>query len=381
MKLAKVMTLVLGAGLLMGNQQCQQTPTETKARELKKTIGVSLISSRPIEIPGNGSFDFQFVLNQQIYPVLQEDSHFVFNYEPIFNQETFPQVQNKLDLTKMNLSEGDYQFLEKNLQYNPPKIVFSDEVSCFVNQPQLVFYGSVNSFEMVSKIGLNLGFVNNVSSTSNGIPHLGFDTETFQLDLNMYANEALVEKLNIASVNVTSKQTKTQVSFFVPFQSLLFEPSFFFQTPLSKVSYSALKKAVQGIYDQITAKEKADEFGGWNSRVLFDHEHEITILAGKSHNVKIGDRFDIYNQKTYWKDDNGAVPVPCVSKLSGVMNGPVVATIEIIDVSEGMSIGKVIYETKEPRKMGALVKINKLVADTTTTADPNKGGSSNTKSF
>ena len=362
MKVLKAMTLVLTAGLLMGNQKCQeeQVVDQVPARELKKIVEVGLITSRPIEIPGGGNFDFQYVLNQQIYPVLQKSEKFWFRYEPVFKDNLLPNNSNSVQLANMNLTKMDYNYLQTTLATRPTEPVISDDVSCFVNHPQLSISGAVNSFEMVNKIGLNIGFTSLGSSTSGGIPHLGFDTETFQLDMILRATPPLTQT-SLASVNITSKQTKTRVDFFIPFQSLLFEPSFFFQTPLAKVSYNALDTAVKAIHEQLKKEELKNESNKWHTRVLFDHEEAITILAGSNHNLKVGDTFDIYNEKAYWMSTNGEIAVPCESKLQGTIPGPVVATIQIDYVGEDLSRGKVIYETGVPRKMGALVKINKLV--------------------
>lgn len=379
MKVLKALTLVLSAGLLMANKECQQAPVDqTPARELKKIVDIGLIASRPIEIPGSGNFDFQFVVNQQIYPVLQNSEKFWFRYDPVFKGNQVP-ATNSIQLSSMNLSKNDYQFLSKNLS-KIQEPTFSNDTSCLVNTAPMKIVGSVNSFELTSKFGLGIGFLNGGSISSTNIPKIGFDTESFQLDLSLGAIDTIANS-SLAFVNVSAKQTKTAISFTLPFQSLLFEPSFYFQTPLAKVTYNALDKAVSGIYSQLKAAESNNKTAEWSTRVLVDHEQGVLILAGKNHGLKVGDTFDIYSEKTYWQGANGEVGIPCESKLVASIPDSYLATIEIandINISDNYALGRIVKETGMPRPMGSLVKINKLVEPVK--VNTSSGSNSNTNS-
>lgn len=382
MKVLKTMTLVLSAGLLMANKECQQTPVEqpTPARELKKIVDVGLISSRPIEIPGAGNFDFQFVVNQQIYPVLQDSEKFWFRYDPVFKGNQTP-TSNNIQLSSMNLSKNDYQFLSKNLS-KVQEPTYSNDTSCLVNMAPMKLVGSVNSFELTSKFGLGIGFLNGGSTSSTNIPKIGFDTESFQLDLSLGTIDTIANA-SLAFVNVTAKQTKTAVSFTLPIQNFLFEPSFYFQTPLAKVTYNALSKGVSGIYDQLKKAEANNHAAEWSTRVLVDHEQGILILAGKNHGLKVGDTFDIYSEKTYWQGENGEPGVPCESKLVASIPDTYLATIEIandINISDNYALGRVVKETGMPRPMGSLVKINKLAEPVKPAVSSTDSNSSSTTS-
>jgi hypothetical protein len=169
----------------------------------------------------------------------------------------------------------------------------------------------------------------------------------------------------------------------LPIQNFLFEPSFYFQTPLAKVTYNALSKGVSGIYDQLKKAEANNHAAEWSTRVLVDHEQGILILAGKNHGLKVGDTFDIYSEKTYWQGENGEPGVPCESKLVASIPDSYLATIEIandINISDNYALGRVIKETGMPRPMGSLVKINKLVEPIkATTANSTASNSSNKK--
>ena len=134
--------------------------------------------------------------------------------------------------------------------------------------------------------------------------------------------------------------------------------------------------SIKQIQEQLDAKQE------WYTRVLYADEHVATILAGSNHNVQKGDVFNIYNEKTFWISENGEIPVPCESKLQSTLDGEPIASIEIFDVSPEAAAGKVVFESGIQIKMGAKVKIRKLVepvATTTASSNSSSAASSSVK--
>lgn len=362
MRIAKTLILVATGLLLMGNESCEKNGNvdAPKPRKLKKIVDVGLVQSRLIDMPGGQKFDFQYVINQQIYPVLQASEGFAFRYKPPFN-ESPSQLGSNIRFADMNLGTNDVQLLERTFGRNAvPNVVMSDEIACLVNLPQYRLWGTINSFELMNKIGLGLGFTTAGAYSPNGIPSINFGVETYQLDMNMVASNPVTSEV-YGAANVTSKQTRTQLEFTLPLANLLLDPSFYFQTPLARVSYKALETSIKQIQDQLDAKQE------WYTRVLYADEHVATILAGSNHNVQKGDVFNIYNEKTFWISENGEIPVPCESRLQSTLDGEPIASIEVFDVSTDASAGKVVFESGIPIKMGAKVKIRKLVEPVATT--------------
>jgi hypothetical protein len=150
-------------------------------------------------------------------------------------------------------------------------------------------------------------------------------------------------------VDITSKQTQTSVNFNLIFGNLSIGPSFFFQTPLAKVTEKALTKGVTGLKDQLQSYP-------WQSRVLVDHENLVTIIGGINVGLEVGDQVAVYNKIYYWERE------PCASKLlyEGGLSPEPVAILEIQEVADEISLGKPISETGEPRYPGALVQLHKL---------------------
>ncbi len=359
MKIFKTLILMTFGFLLMGNKGCEDQPAveAPKARVLKKIVDVGLITSAMIDMPGGQKFDFQYVANQQIYPVLQASEGFFFRYKPPFAQSP-SMLGSNIRFSDVNLTTNDVAMLERNFSTNViPQPTISEEVSCLVNLPQYRINGSVNAFELKSKMGLGLsiGFANGASLTSNGLPGVNFGVDTYQLDMTMHAVHPITAAVS-ASSHVTAKQTATKLEFNLPIASLLLNPSFYFQTPLATVSYNALSSSVKQIKAQLDAiKDKP-----WFTRVLVASEGRIVILAGSLHNVEVGDTFDIYNEKVYWLSNNGSPAVPCESTYNGSNDGDKVATIEIKEMTEETAVGVVLWQSGAPIKMGSKVKVNKL---------------------
>lgn len=333
---------VLGiAALSMGNQSCEQA---AKIRTLKKIVEVGQISSQPLVLPDGNRFDFQFVANQQIYSVLYKSQDFAFRFQPPI--QGLGTTVSGAESVRLNLPEADQVQLQKWAANTNP-VHYSKEAQCMMNLPQTRLGGAINSFELNGGGGISLGFNAN-GSNNTGLTGLGFNVKVMRLDLSMRALSPMTSSV-MGAVNVDAKQTQTSLNFNLLFGSLSIGPNFYFQTPLAKVTESALSKAVSGLSTQLQTYP-------WQSRVLMDHENFVTIIGGINVGLQIGDQVAIYNKTYYWEGE------PCASKLlyeGGVEPIPV-AILEIQEVAEEISLGKPISETGEPRYPGALVQIHQL---------------------
>jgi hypothetical protein len=345
--LVQLCSLVLIAGLSMGNQSCEQAQLQN--RQLKKIIEVGHIQSQTLVLPDGSRFDFQFVVNQQIYSVLYANKEFAFRYQtPIQGLGT---SLGGIESTRINLTENDQGVLRKlglGSLAESGGVRFSKEAQCMMNMPQAKIAGSVNSFELIGGGGLTLGFNSAGPVSSPGLSSLGFQVKVSQLAMSMRALSPMTSNV-MGALDITSKQTQTAVNFNLLFGQLSLGPSFFFQTPLAKVTAKALTKGVAGLKTQLEAYP-------WQSRVLMDHENLITIIGGINVGLQIGDQVAIYNKVYYWDGE------PCASKLlyEGGLSPTPVAIIEIQEVADEISLGRPISETGEPRYPGALVQIHKL---------------------
>ncbi len=345
----KAGVLLSTAGLMMGNQSCQQTPVAQ--RELKRIVEMGKITSPSITLPQGGSFDFQYVANQQVYSVLQNSEHFALRYAPPV--VVVPTANSALVESKtLNVSAND-KVMMKAFAANAgvtEKPQYSTTAECLINLPNARIAGSVNAFEMIGGAGVQIGFNAAGPIDISGLTGLGFSIEWAQLALSMMATHPLTNGL-LAAANITSMQTKTKVNFTLDIGAFQVGPSAYYQTPLAKVTEKALISGVGALYDGLKAKEE------WYSRVLMDHDTHLVILGGANVNAKVGDQFNIYNELYYWEGD------PCNSRYYGGGAATPVATIELDWVGDEVSRGKVIAQTDENPVLGAKVKILKLAPD------------------
>lgn len=347
-KLSKVSILVLGAGLMMGNEKCQQQPV--KERALKKIVEMGTIKSSPIIFPGGTSFDFQFVANQQIYGVLTESEHFTLRYAPPI---AIPPSQASVgDTNFFNLSKADGQMMKAFAQEagkDNYAVEYSKTAWCMVNLPQARIEGSVNSFEMIGGGGITIGFTP-AGQVSNGLTSAGLNLEWAQLDLSMMALRPLTSKVMAAS-NVTTKQTKTKVSFGLNFGAFSIGPSAYYQTPLAQVSKNGLKLGVSDLDTKLKSEE-------WYTRVMANHDTHLVVVGGTDVGLEAGDQLLVYNEDYYWDGE------PCNSRYlgGGAAAGSAVAKIEIDWVGDEISRGKVIEQNDYNAVIGAKVKLFKFHA-------------------
>lgn len=357
-KVFKAGILVAGAAMTMGNQKCEQQQAQAPERVLKKIVEMGAVRSSPLTFP-NGSFDFQFVANQQIYGVLMDGKEFTLRYAPPIAVP--PEEVRSGDDGFFNLTKADGQMMKAFAQaagkdnYN---VQYAKTAWCMVNLPQAKISGSVNSFELIGGGGLTVGFTPNGAYPTNGLASAGLNVEWAQLDLSLMALRPLTSKV-IAAANVTSKQTKTKVNFGLNFGAFTLGPSAYYQTPLAQVTKNALVKAVGDLSTALKTEE-------WYTRVMANHDTHLVVVGGSDVGLEVGDQLLIYNEDYYWEGE------PCNSKYlgGGAAAGSAVAKIEVDWVGDEISRGRIIEQNDNNAVVGAKVKLFKMHAEDYQAQDP-----------
>ncbi|KYG68202.1 hypothetical protein AZI87_02800 [Bdellovibrio bacteriovorus] len=358
-KIFKATILVAGAAMTMGNQKCEQQPVATPPRALKKIVELGSIRSSSVMFPGGTAFDFQFVANQQIYSVLLDSKEFTLKYNPPI---AVPPSQARTgDVGFFNLTKTDGQMMKAFAEAagkDNYSVQYAKTAWCMVNIPQAKISGSVNSFELIGGGGITLGFNPSGAYPTNGLASAGINLEWAQLDLSMVATRPLTSKV-MAAANVTSKQTKTKVSFGLNFGAFTLGPSAYYQTPLANVTKNALNLGVTSLNNQLKSEE-------WYTRVMANHDTHLIIVGGADVKLEAGDQLLVYNEDYYWDGE------PCNSRYlgGGAQASSAVAKIEIDWVGDEISRGRVIEQNDENAVIGAKVKLFKFHAADYKPADP-----------
>lgn len=340
-RIGKMFVLVGVGALLLGNQKCEQKPEA--ARKLKKIVEMGVVRSSPVILNGGSSFDFEYVANQQLYGVIAESGDFAIRTAPtILANPNEPSLENPI-----NLTPGDMKLVEKSMaeaNQSDFRAQFSRTAWCMVNLPQAKLGGSINSFELKSRGGLTIGFSDGTAIETGYGAEGSFDVESAQLDMSMYALPPL-GRSRLADVNVTSKQTKTQVNFRLDLGQFVLGPRYYYQTPLATVTKRALELGVR----QLSESMQKDN---WYTRVFMDHDTHVTIVGGRDVNLEVGDRLRIYNEEYAWSGE------PCDSEYLGSVGlgeDSFYATVEVVSVGDELSRVKVVQFAPNSMQKRALV--------------------------
>lgn len=346
----KVTALLAGAVLTMGNQKCEADLSEqTSRRSLKKIVDLRVLEARSLELPNGQNFDFGYVVNRQIYDVLFKSGDFAFKYKPLVSKLEAESGLAGSGL-QFNLPDSDLALLMEgasasgiqNFGYHHGKTAW-----CMVNWPQAKIGGSVNSFEVLGRGGLRIGYRGRESIASPGLG-ASLTVQRAQLDLSMNATVFPTDDL-LATANVNSKQTSTALNFELIFGDWIVNPSLFFETPLARVTEVALTRAVKELQSQLVKKD-------WYTRVIANFDTHLDIVGGENVGLQVGDELVVYNEDYIWEGGE-----PCVGRFFGGTTPAIpVAKIIIEAVGEVISRGRVIEQTDENAEIGAKVKLHKF---------------------
>ena len=325
---------------------------KVEPRVLKRLVEMGQVTSSPFNLPAGGKFDFQFVMNAQMYDVIQNHTGFAINYvQPVAAPIASP------------LSVGDQKLMKvwsKSVS-QAPQGGYSLDSSCLMYMPMAKLSGTVRSFEAKSGIGLSIGFspagpLDPGSGSGGG--SLSLDIKTAQLDLGVVAVSPMATVSTstiLASAEATAKQTQTNIGLSINFGNFRIGPQFFFQSPLAQVTRKALTNALTDLNAKM-------QFMPWFTRVIYNHDTHLVVTGGNNVGLKEGDQLAIFNEEHYWQGE------PCNSLYIGgfKQNGKTpTAIIELESVGQDISRGRVIQQDSMYNvRLGAKAEILKLVPNT-----------------
>jgi hypothetical protein len=227
---------------------------------------------------------------------------------------------------------------------------------CEINLPQAQIDGNVNAFELTGGGGIQVGYNN--STIFNGFgAQANVHIDVFQMDVSLSGTDPL-SGAYIASTEVGSNQTKTNINASVDFSQITVGGGYENIKPIAKVSRQALTVGLKNLKSQL------DKLS-WIGRIIkrTDDNH-LVLNHGALSGIEQGDTFVIYNVEHEWQDNN----LPCNSTYYGSRRVPSTpAAIAYVQNSGDIDVTDTfltIYgDEKVAVKLGAEVVIQKLNTD------------------
>ena len=326
----------------MGNEGCEeQEPLNTAPEDqriLRKLIEVGKLQAQPMNLPGGGTFDFEFVANAQFFELLTRSDYFVVPYRrTVANGSTTFSVEDENLMTDWQ-TFGEARAMDS-----------STDASCLVELPQLTIGGEVRSFEMKSGGGLSIGFGPFGSYETNNIfPSANVKVQNAELEVGVKAIDTLEEVL-LAGSTGEATQSRVDLGLNINFGNFSLGPSYYFQSPLADVTRNALTKSLNDVIEKLAEEP-------WYTRVIEDRDSHLVIGGGNRAGLQRGDILEVYNETHYWSG------TPCLSDYRGSISAEQpVAVVKVSQVGPGVALAQVLEQGQMNPAIGAKVVVRKLV--------------------
>ncbi len=399
-RFARGVILIGLAGLTMANKECEK---KAEPRMLKKNIKVVQVEASTFL--DSSQFNFSEQSRERLSAALFSSSYFYErNYYPKVD-EYRPEMQIESAATSSLLSglsaagsssrpqsrsanSSKLQKLEvapvqtlsdwfPNLKTNSTRlggvngsgssrkselnVPFNSEASCLIERPQHYVFAKALSLEAHSGGSLVFGFDQSVAQ----LPlQASFSLDRMKFDLGMNIFDSWTqEKVQSQIASVKKKDMSLKVGLDLGLFHI--GPQIYRKTGLAEVVDEAVKKVV----DQVGEAMKIMSSQQWKSRVVISSDNYVGILGGEELGIKIGDQFKIENENHTWLGE------PCGP--SSVLVGSIAVTqtpwiVEVDRIGTGLVRAKVLNENDfESIKVGALVRIHKLLPEVNTNAASN----------
>jgi hypothetical protein len=351
------LALVLVAPLIMGNESCEQQPDASSGRRLRRQIELEKIQAQKISFPGAENFDFEYVVNAQIFDAISETDKFVVAYAAA--DPAAPSTLTQRDL--MALAEpGSIRPFDAGVDpFGDP----NDPNLCVARAPLLMITGEVRSFEVVAGGGLWFGFTSAGKGNGPTGGTTSIDVQHAKMEVGMKAYNPLTRTVYGTGMALPG-HTKVDINASIDFGTFSLGPKFYFQSRLAGVTMKGLKAALAALAADLDGKASKDQRPLWETRLIKDYDTHVTIRAGRRHGLQVGDEFVVYNLDHYWEDDTQ----PCRSRYLGSVRNTD-QPIALLRVSGDRDLGDeftrlevVMQDDNGTRRLpGAQVVIHKLV--------------------
>lgn len=336
------------AAMMMGNEGCEQT----EGRSLRRRVNMGKIAAPTIILPsGQGSFDFEYVANAQMYDVLRKSQS--FSTSTIDPLKTYsPDGLSDSEAAQFNqcIDPEETELIANGLA---SKSIISERAACLIDLPQGVVSGNILDFRLKQAGGLSLSL-----SQIAFLPGLSFDFKSYELAMTLKVMDPLITNHNIAATSQQTYGNEFNVAAQLSFSGFSLGPKYYYNSPLRQVVEEGMIASLKDL------KQQWDAAHPWYAMVMRNCDKSIYINAGNATDagLMVGDVVKVHNVKYRWQ---GAV---CGSALMGsTVNSEAVAYAKITSVGDTMSIATVIdndpenypYSRDQVIKPGARIYMHK----------------------
>lgn len=332
--------IALAATFLMSATTCQEEP---KQRELRRRVQLGKVTAPSIPLQtGQGSFDFQYAANAQMWTVLKKTQ--AFTQATIDPAKVYDPSGLDQDLASSFLQCEEPEALESIVNVKikgvSTKAVMSQKAACMINVPNGLIAGGISNFQLYNGGAIKFDLLGTIKM-------LEFEFDSYVMTANMQAFKPIVRNQALAATTQNNYSNNLKVGVGLNFGTFGTGLSAYFKSNLSSVVEDGLVKSLEDLKTQWNTVEP------WYGMVLKNCDKYVYLSGGGTADVNLmpGDILRLTNVQYLW---SGNV---CSSYLQGTVESKdSVGYARVVRVGDTISVAELIEnDPKYPMNPSALL--------------------------
>lgn len=322
----KSVVLLVAAGHLMGATTCAEAP---ETRELRRRVQIGKITAPGIPLGGNqGSFDFQYAANAQMWTVLRKTEAFTqATVDPakVYDPSGLDQDMAS-DFLRCEEPDAIESVVTAKVKGVSAKVTTSQKAACMINVPNGIVNGGISNFQLYSGGQLRFDLMGTLRM-------MEFDFDSYVMTAHMQAFKPIIHNQAMAATTQNSYSNNLKVGVGLNFGTFGTGVSAYFRSNLASVVEDGLVKSMEDLKSQWDKAEK------WYTTVLKNCDKYVYLNGGGAADVNLaeGDILRISNVQYFWSG-----PV-CQSYLQGTVDAAdSTVYARVVRVGDTISVAEII---------------------------------------